>query len=165
MTSRFEPLLNLDTDALEARMKGGSPAPTDLAGIWHGLALGLAPPLESLFGRFAKVFEQTEWGFIGWNLRMKQNARYEPLRLCGRELSYGRFGVDRTPAYPQAHTYPGAVLLDYGVGSPLDPLSTVRDFIVEVDRDLLLGRMFLALPLRAHLLPTRSYFALSRAPR
>ncbi len=165
MTSRFEPLLDLDIDALEARMKGGSPAPSDLAGVWHGLALGLLPPLEALFGRFAKVFAATDSGLIGWNLRMKQNARYEPLRFCGSEFTYGRFGVDRTPAHHEALAYPGALLLDYGVGSPFDPLSRVRDFIVEVDHDLLLGRMFLALPWRSSLLPTSSYFALARAPR
>jgi hypothetical protein len=66
------------------------------------------------------------------------------------------------PVDPAArdNRYLQALLLDYGAGGNAwyDPSRPIRDYLVQVDENLLLGRAFLALgPLRAS---ARTYFVL-----
>lgn len=183
---RFASLVGLDAAALrdqlgEAAARGdhdpleltGEPGGSGGGWLWHGLSLALPAPAFALFGKFGKTFtiDLAHGDIRGLNVRMRQRAgdAWEPARLAGRELTYGRYRlVDAGPDAP----YPGALLIDYGRGMnrPWDPLGLVRDYIAEVEPGLWLGHMWLELgapgPLARlappRLVPTPSWFALAR---
>lgn len=163
-----EALRALDARALEAvmreRAEAGMSAIDGLAGfMWHGTALAMPAPLFRLLGKFGKAFvADAASGLVsGWNVRMQQTAddRWDPKLLRGREIIYGRYQL----VGPRADApYPGALLIDYGLGKnkAWDPLRTVRDFVVELEPGLWLGHMYLQVAGR--LVATPSWFALAR---
>ncbi len=167
MSRRFDELAGLTPADLEALLREGrKAAPEALVGyLWHGMALAMAAPLFSLFGRFGKTFydDPLRKKVRGWNVRMRQDeAAWAPALFRGRPVTYGHYELITHPAGGLAATYPNAFLIDYGKGGnrAWDPLALVRDWIVEVDDDVLLGRMYLALGGRQ--VPTPSYFGLAR---
>jgi len=169
MGARFEDLSKLSPSALEDVMKASAPRPAadHLEGsLWHGYSLVMPAPLFALFGRFGKAFHREPDGRLrGWNVRMRQGVDgWHPLVFRGKPVTYGHYEVITEPEGTLAELYPGAVLIDYGLGGnrAWDPLGRVRDWVVQVSDDLLLGRMYLALGGRA--VQTPSYFGLARGP-
>lgn len=167
MGARFDDLSKLTPSALEDLMKSAAPRPDGdhLAGsLWHGYSLAMPAPLFALFGRFGKSFHRDADGRLrGWNTRMRQGVDgWHPLVFRGKPVTYGHYEVVTEPEGTLAELYPGAVLIDYGLGGnrAWDPLGRVRDWVVQLSDDLLLGRMYLSLGGRA--VPTPSYFGLAR---
>jgi hypothetical protein len=178
--NRFEPVVDKNPHELEGLLRQGRRVdPEALEGwLWHGLSLGLAPPLFALFGRFGKTFHRetsqlpgrdpaSVGGLRGWNVRMRQKGveGWVPLTFRGRTVTYGFYDVLPEPRGQLSQTYPEAFLIDYGRAGnrAWDPLGRVRDWVVGVEDDLLLGRMYLSLGGRN--VPTPSYFALARGER
>ena len=175
---RFDPVAKLTPTELEGALREGRKATeAQLAGhLWHGLSLVMPQPLFSLFGRFGKTFhlDQSQGGRLrGWNVRMRQGrgARggsvepegWIPFTFRNKQVTYGFYEVDLAPtSHKLAATYPNAFLIDYGKAGnrAWDPLGRVRDWVVAIDDDLLLGRMYLAFGGRS--VATPSYFALAR---
>jgi len=96
---------------------------------------------------------------LGYNSPVAQNA------LDGRwDIAAKRFGFYQVaPVDPTArdNEYVHAVLLDYSRGGnkPLDPTGGLRDYLVQLDRDIYLGKAYYALgPLRVH----SNFFILER---
>ncbi|HRE92247.1 MAG TPA: hypothetical protein PK095_24235 [Myxococcota bacterium] len=164
---RFDPVAKLSPNELEGTLKEGRRASADqLAGhLWHGLSLVMPQPLFMLFGRFGKAFHLDDQGgrLRGWNVRMRQSEGWTPFTFRNKQVTYGFYDVELNPAsHKLAATYPNAFLIDYGKAGnrAWDPLGRVRDWVVAVNDDLLLGRMYLALGGRS--VATPSYFALAR---
>ncbi len=124
-----------------------------------------ALPLAQLVGikKFVKGFVRDDSGrLMGYNSAAKNNA------LDGRwHVAPSRYGFYETaPVDPTArdNAYLHAVLLDYGKGgnSAMNPMSLLRDYVVQVDAknpDLFLGKAYGAIgPLR---IPT-NFFILER---
>ena len=167
MGTRFIDLAKLTPPELESLLKQGEPtSPEALAGfLFHGWSLAMPAPLFSLFGRFGKTFHRDPaTGRVrGWNLRMRQgDDAWTPALFRGRPITYGHYEVIGSPGGALAELYPNALLIDYGKGGnrAWDPLGRVRDWVVAVDDDLLVGRMYLSLGGRQ--VPTPSYFGLAR---
>ena len=165
MPRRFLELADASPGELEELLRGGRPiAPESLADhVWHGYSLAMPAPLFKLFGRFGKTFARDGGRVRGWNVRMRQNVEgWEPALFRGRPVTYGHYVVVPRPEGREREAYPNAFLVDYGKGGnrAWDPLARVRDWVVAVDDDLLVGRMFLSLGGRS--VATPSYFALAR---
>lgn len=167
MGTRFADLAKLTPAELEGLLQAGQPTrPEALVGwLFHGWSLAMPAPLFSLFGRFGKTFHHDpESGRVrGWNVRMRQNVEgWEPALFRGRAITYGHYELIDAPGGALARQYPNAVLIDYGKGGnrAWDPLGRVRDWVVAVDDDLLVGRMYLSLGGRQ--VATPSYFGLAR---
>lgn len=135
----------------------------ELRGINH-LPLNRLP-VAQLAGikKFVKGFVRREDGVVtGYNSPVKSNA------LDGRwHVGAKRFGfyeVDAVDATARDNAYLHAVLLDYGKADngPLNPMSLLRDYLVQVDPanpDLFLGKAYGAIgPLRIPL----NFFILER---
>ncbi len=165
MPDRFAELAQVPPTELEALLRSGLPIDTDtLEGLWHGYSLAMPAPLFKLFGHFGKTFVREPSGRMrGWNVRMRQGAGWTPMTFRGKPVTYGHYEVVDEPQDALADQYPNAFLIDYGKGRnrAWDPLGRVRDWVVQVDDGVLLGRMYLALGGRQ--VPTPSYFALARA--
>jgi hypothetical protein len=164
---RFADLVGLEPTALEALMRTGQPL--ELAALegwlWHGLSLAMPAPLFKLFGRFGKAFhhDPSTGRTRGWNVRMRRgDGEWTPALFRGRPVTYGHYEVVPHPEGALAEAYPQAFLIDYGKGGnrSWDPLARVRDWVVCVGDDVLLGRMYLSLGGRQ--VPTPSYFGLAR---
>jgi hypothetical protein len=134
--------------------------PADLAGVvWRGTSLGMPAWFErATWTTFAKAFVLDERGLgrvRGWNLRVHQDGLGAPVRVRergGAPWTFGHFVVRPTAI---------GVELDFGSGGERGPMATLRDELVALGPDLVLGRTDLALgPVR---LPTPSYFVLERA--
>jgi len=156
---------------------------------------GVAPSLESLAGwEFAGLntnpgtaligIQKFKKGFYegparaegpkpflqGYNVKVRQDAVDRPHVAKPNEQNPTRHAFFR--AYPvdegaKDNLYPGALLLDYGLGGnfALDPGALLRDYLVQVyedDPDLLLGHAFVAL---GGLRISASYFVLRRMNR
>ncbi len=178
--NRFDEVAKLPAAELENILKEGTKTDEGkLEGwLWHGLSLAMAPPLFAIFGRFGKAFHRDvsplpgrdpeRVGMLrGWNVRMSQKGAtgWNPLEFRGKTVTYGHYDVITSPDGQLAKTYPNAFLIDYGKAGnrPWDPLGRVRDWVVAVDDDVLVGRMYLSLGGRS--VPTPSYFALARGAR
>jgi hypothetical protein len=105
----------------------------------------------------------------GYNVVVAQNgigAPHVPVPDAERAKRHGFYRVYAVQPGAVDSLYPNALLLDYGLGdNGLDPSSLLRDYLVQVypdDRDLLLGRAFLALG--GARIPA-GYFVLRRANR
>ena len=142
---------------LERRYREGGPVtPDELAGRgFRGVSLGLPPLLERLTWKtFAKVFVVAGEEVRGFNLRIIQTGDIEgPYRPRSRRPRFGemvaRRDGDRT-------------VLDYAAANPWwHPMARVRDTLVRLDGERLLGRMQIAAGDRQ--LETPSYFVLTPA--
>jgi hypothetical protein len=167
MALRFAELGGLPGGELEGLMRGG--VRVEVAALcdhlWHGYALAMPAPLFKLLGRFGKTFMHDEARGVvrGWNVRMRQGIdSWTPALFRGRAVTYGHYVVIAEPEGSVAEAYPNAFLIDYGKGGnrAWDPLGRVRDWVVGLDDDLLLGRMYLSLGGRQ--VQTPSYFGLAR---
>jgi hypothetical protein len=105
----------------------------------------------------------------GYNVVVAQNglgAPHVPVPDVERARRHGFFRVYAVQPGSVDSIYPNALLLDYGLGgNGLQPSALLRDYLVQVypdDRDLLLGRAFLAL---GKLRVPAGYFVLRRANR
>ena len=107
-------------------------------GFYHGPERGPAGPTSCIHG---------------YNVPIHQDGLGRPHRAKPDDESPRRFGFYRVQAVDPAsrdRRYPGALLLDYGLGGnhPLDPSSRLRDYLVQIypdDPDLLLGHAFYAI--------------------
>jgi len=167
---RFAELATLPASELEAMLRSGLPLDVDTLGddLWHGYSLAMAAPLFKLFGRFGKTFvrDPATGRVRGWNVRMRQGVdAWTPALFRGKAVTYGHYEVIDEPVGPLSDAYPNAFMIDYGRGGnrPWDPLAVVRDWVVSVDDDVLLGRMYLALGGRQ--VATPSYFGLARGEK
>jgi len=146
-------------------MRGGTPDVDDLVG-WEFRGINHLPlnvvPLAQLVGikKFVKGFYREESGRVmGYNRPVKRNV------LDGRwhvaDKRFGFYEVHDVDATARDNQYLHAVLLDYGRGGnkALDPTSVLRDYVVQLEDDIYLGKAYSALgPLR---IPT-NFFILER---
>lgn len=167
MGDRFAELAALSPSELEGLMRGGLPLEVETLAdcLWQGYSLAMAAPVFALFGHFGKTFvrDPATGRVRGWNVRMRQGTdAWTPTVFRGRAVTYGHYEVIDEPRGPLADTYPNAFMIDYGKGGNRlwDPLAIVRDWVVAVDDDILVGRMYLALGGRQ--VATPSYFGLAR---
>ena len=153
-------------------MRGTAPRFEDLVG-WE-FAGANALGLTKLIGirKFTKGFYEGPprsdgpSPFVqGYNIVVRQNGDEAPHEYVPSDAAPKRHGFYRVHAVdPQARDsrYPGALLLDYGLGGNGLFGPPLRDYIVQIypdDPDLLLGKAYLALgPLR---IPV-SFFVLKR---
>jgi hypothetical protein len=157
--------------------RGDAPSPDELLG-WEfdGLNVGVMPGILGI-RKFRKGFyagpDRVSRGPAalahGFNIPVRQDGADRPHRAKPSDEQPKRFGFYRV--YPcdrseRFNAYPGALLLDYGLGANgLDPSRFLRDYLVKVtpdSSDLLLGKAYLALgPLR----PFAGYFILRRFGR
>lgn len=167
MSDRFAELATLPATELEALLRSGLPFDVETLGdsLWHGYSLAMAAPVFKLFGRFGKAFvrDPVSGRIRGWNVRMRQGVdAWTPALFRGRAVTYGHYEVIDEPQGPLSDLYPNAFMIDYGKGGnrSWDPLALVRDWVVAVDDDVLVGRMYLSLGGRQ--VATPSYFGLVR---
>ena len=144
---------------------GGTPELDTLVG-WEFRGINRLPlnalPVARLLGikKFCKGFLRGEDGRVmGYNSPVAMNA------LDGRwHIAPKRFGfyeVYRVDPTARDNHYLHAVLLDYGRGDNKlhDPTRGLRDYLVQLDDDLLLGKAYYAVgPLRVH----TNFFILER---
>jgi hypothetical protein len=169
----FKSLAQSDFKTLEALLAAGAaPKPSDIAGYeWRGWNV-LAPtskPVASLMGiqRFAKgFFVRPDVGsadaapFIeGYNIKIGRGGLDDPWTAKGggaleRFAFYRVYGPAAGAALPpgdparRAGRYPNALFLDYHEGEPKNGLFTgdgLRDFVVQLAPDLLLGKAYFTL--------------------
>jgi hypothetical protein len=164
--SDFRDLVRSAPSRLEALLRASKGlAPETLAGFeWRGYNLGPAPRLLGI-QKFVKGFYREGGGVGGYNIPVIQNgldADWISLPAPGTPKRYAFYRVTRV----EAGLYPGALLLDYGVGRPSAGLPSIarllRDYVVVPDPSnprLLLGKAYFALgPVR---LPS-NFFVLER---
>lgn len=162
----------------DALMRGGV-APTfdslqgwEFAGTNVGRVsdlLGIRKFKKGFYVGAPRVSDGPEPFLQGYNVVVEQNGVGTPHVARPTDAAARRHGFYRAHAVvPGAidAVYPNALLLDYGLGrNGIEPSGLLRDYLVQVyadDRDLLLGRAFLALGrLRVH----AGYFVLSRSNR
>lgn len=134
---------------------------------YRGVSLGLPHLVEQLtWKKFKKTFHRDRARDVlrGWNVRCEQNGLDEPWldrQRDGTPVTFGPFEVvAATGARLPAHARRG-LLIDYGRGGNLPPLSRLRDPIVALragDATLLLGWSYLDLGFSN--LGTPSFFSL-----
>lgn len=148
---------------------GTTPDLDDLAG-WEFRGLN-SPSYFKLLGikKFVKGFWRGDDGATwGYNYPVEQNpieAGWFGLPSVAAPKRFGFYRVEPVDPTARDNKYLHAVLLDYGKGRnpPLDPSAGLRDYLVQLDRDLFLGKAYFALgPLRV---PTASFFILERHQR
>jgi hypothetical protein len=156
-SARFRELVAASPAELEAAMRrGGTPDPERLAGGEFRGANTARWTVRARMQQFVKGFEhRSDGAVVGFNRRVAQDwawaAPGEP---------FGHFTVAPVDPAARDNRYLQALLLDYGAGSNpwYDPSRPIRDYLVQLDGGLLLGRAFLALgPLRPS---ARTYFVL-----
>ena len=146
-----------------AFVRGGTPDLDDLVG-WEFRGIN-HPAWAKLAGikKFVKGFYRHEDGrTMGYNSPVLQNV------LDGRwhiaDKKFGFYQVAPVDATARDNAYLHAVLLDYGKGGNKlwDPTRGLRDYLVQLDNDLFLGKAYYALgPLRVH----SNFFILERHRR
>jgi hypothetical protein len=151
-------LVRLPRRELRALAAGARPVePSSLDDSeWRGTSLGLPRWVERLtWKKFKKVFHRDGPTLRGWNVRVLQNALAEPwiTRVRrGRPVGFGHFVVRDAPT--------GGVLLDYGIEGARLPMRLVRDPLLALGDDLLLG--WSDVMVRGRAWPTPTFFALER---
>jgi hypothetical protein len=158
-------LLPMRRPELRSLARTASPIHPDmLDGEWRGTSLGLPRLVERLtWKKFMKVFSRDPKTRVlrGWNVRIEQNgldAPWIPRRRRGAPIIFGHFVVVDAPGAD------GGVILDYGAANgPLHPMSRIRDPLLALGADLLLGWSDLALGKRRFETPT--FFCLERSSR
>lgn len=150
----FQRVATLDRRALETLMVQGERPDLDALPGWEywGMNIGISARLLRI-QKFIKGFFRLPGGQVcGYNVRARQNGPAAPWMAMPVDGVPRRFGFYRvTPVAPTArdNAYLHALLLDYGQGGNgrLNPLSTLRDYLVRVapgSDDLLLGKAFMA---------------------
>jgi hypothetical protein len=149
-------------------LRGETPSLEALCG-WEFRGMN-TPDWANLLGikKFIKGFYRDAAGRIfGYNEPAWQNALAGPWIARPSDAHPKRCGfyrVDTVDPTSRDNAYLHALLLDYGDGgnATLDPTSTLRDYVVRIERgsdDLLLGKAFIAAgPLRVPV----SHFILER---
>jgi hypothetical protein len=150
-TERYRELVQTPAAELEAGMRRGRTPDVDaLAGREFRGANTAAWMRMARMQQFVKGFERRPDGTLfGYNRRVAQDGLHGQWASPGRR--FGFFAVRPVDAADRDNRYLQALLLDYGAGGNpwFDPSRPIRDYLVQVDDDLLLGRAFLALgPLR-----------------
>lgn len=172
----FYELSRLRAPALETELlRGNAPALEALAG-WEFRGMN-TPSFARLLGiqKFIKGFchpDAAETGSgaaaLGYNVPVVQNSLYEPwiaLPEDSRPKRFGFYQVAKPDPTARDNAYLHALLLDYSKAPahrPMErvhPMRGLRDYLVEVRPDLLLGKAYYALgPARVGV----SYFLLER---
>ena len=145
-------------------LRGTTPVLAELAG-WEFRGINHLPlnalPLAQAVGikKFVKGFYRDGDRVMGYNKPVGRNV------LDGRwhvtDKPFGYYEVHEVDATARDNVYLHAVLLDYGRGGGklYDPTRGLRDYVVQLDDDLFLGKAYYALgPLR---IPT-NFFILER---
>jgi hypothetical protein len=156
-SARFRELVAAPPAELEAGMRRGrTPDLERLAGADFRGANTAGWTVRARMQQFVKGFERRADGaVVGFNRRVAQDGGW-----AAPGTPFGFFTVAPVDPAARDNRYLQALLLDYGAGGNAwyDPSRPIRDYLVQVDDDLLLGRAFLALgPLRAS---ARTYFVL-----
>ena len=168
----FQRVAMLKRRALKTLMIQGESPELDALPGWEyrGMNLGISARVLSI-QKFIKGFHRLPNGEVcGYNVRVRQNGPAAPWVALPVDGAPRRFGFYRaTPVDPTArdNAYLHALLLDYGRGGNgrLNPLSTLRDYLVRVaagSDDMLLGKAFIAV--RRLRVPV-GYFLLERYRR
>lgn len=132
-------------DLETALLRGRTPDPAALAG-WE--FRGMNTPAWSRAARirkFVKGVERRRDGSVfGYNRPVRQGADEAPWQLTGDP--FGWFLVAAVDATARDNAYLHALLLDYGRGGnkPWDPSRGLRDYLVQVEPDLYLGKAYVA---------------------
>ena len=165
----FKRVTTLDRRALETVMVYGERPELDALPGWEYRGMNLGIPARLLgIQKFIKGFQRLPGGAVcGYNVRARQNGPAEPWVARPVDEAPRRFGFYHVvPVTPTARdtAYLHALLLDYGQGGNgrLNPLSTLRDYLVRVasgSDDVLLGKAFMAVGRRRVPL---GYFLLER---
>ncbi|MDQ4078148.1 MAG: hypothetical protein M3220_18115 [Chloroflexota bacterium] len=150
----FQRVATLDRRALEVLMVQGERPELDALPGWEYRGMNIGIPARLLrIQKFIKGFLRLPSGEVcGYNVRVRQNGPTAPWVTIPIDEAPRRFGFYRvTPVTPaeRDNAYLHALLLDYGQGGNgrLNPLSTLRDYLVRVapgSDDLLLGKAFMA---------------------
>lgn len=137
---------------------------------FRGVSLGIPGVIKKLtWTKFHKVFTRDEEGLRGWNVRLIQNGldtQDQAMMQRGAPKTFGHFRV-RKADHEDSPRYLGkkvnlsaALILDYGL-APLATTSAIRDPIVSIGNELILGWSYLEVgPLQ---IPTPSFFTLQDA--
>jgi hypothetical protein len=146
-------------------MRGGLPSLDDLVG-WefrgiNHLPLNVLPVAQAVgIKKFVKGFYREPDGRVmGYNRGVRRNALDG--RWHVRPTRYGFYEVHEVDATSTDNKYLHAVLLNYGRGGnkAYDPTGLLRDYVVQLDTDLFLGKAYGAIgPAR---IPT-NFFILER---
>jgi len=150
----FQRVATLDRRALETLMVQGERPKLDALLGWEyrGMNIGIVARLLRI-QKFIKGFLRLPGGEVcGYNVRVRQNGPTGPWVAMPVDEAPYRFGFYRVTLVTSAahdNSYLHALLLDYGRGGNgrLNPLSTLRDYLVRVapgSDDLLLGKAFMA---------------------
>lgn len=150
----------------EAMRTGQTPSLELIADTeWNGYNVPFFTRLLG-FRKFKKGFVRREGDRLeGYNVKVVQNGGPLDPWIArrdrdGRALHHGFYDV--VPPRAPDDFYPGALLIDYDCGrNPLlDPTSRLRDYIVRVGPETLLGKAYVAIAGRR--VPV-SYFVLQRS--
>lgn len=141
-------------------VRGGTvPDARSITGDWRGTSLGLPAVVDRVAWKvFRKSFRADGDGVRGFNVRVEQRpGPTVALRRGGRDVTFGPFQVATAADTPFG---PG-LLLDYGATHRRwHPLARVRDVLVALGPELLVGATWLELgPVRIR---TPSFFTLER---
>lgn len=148
-------------------VRGGTPDLADLAG-WEFRGIN-HPAWAKLAGikKFMKGFFREDGTLYGYNCAVEDNVLDGRWRAQPDDAAPKRFGFyEVAPVDPtrRDNTYLHAVLLDYSAGGnkPWDLSAGLRDYLVQLDDDLFLGKAYYALgPIRVH----SNFFILERHRR
>lgn len=134
-----------------AFINGTTPDVDDLVG-WEFRGINRLPlnrlPVAQLVGikKFCKGFFRTEDGRVmGYNSPVAQNVLDGRWHIAPKKFGY--YEVTPVDATARDNVYLHAVLLDYGKGGnkAMDPTAGLRDYVVQLDKDLFLGKAYYAL--------------------
>jgi hypothetical protein len=146
--------------------EGDAVDPDALAGSsFRGVSLGLPRLLERLTWKtFRKSFRRTASGVDGLNVRLVQNGldgTPTARTKRGVDVTFGPFAVEPLPADGTPFGCRAGAVFHYGKRHPSwHPMACVRDVVVALDDDTLLGALYLEIG--SFTLRTPSYFTLER---
>ena len=165
----FQRVAALDKRALETLMGQGERPELDALAGWEYRGMNLGIPARLLgIRKFIKGFRRLPGDAVGgYNVRVRQNGPAAPWVARPVDAAPRRFGfyhVGLVAPTARDNAYLHALLLDYGRGGNgrLNPLSTLRDYLVRVTSgsdDMLLGKAYMAVGRRRVPL---GYFLLER---